>query len=133
MLHDDIDPDVNSYNSLSTSCKYYLPDELGECVEKSHMTSNLPFIHINARSMCNKLEYIEILLKTIKNNFDILSVSETWENDLNSHLINIAGYCKVSSMRLCGAKGGGTALFVKPNFKFTVIDVTTVSFESVFI
>ena len=36
-------------------------------------------------------------------------------------------------MRSCGAKGGGTALFVKPNFKFTVIDVTTVSFESVFI
>ena len=83
--------------------------------------------------MGNKLDYIEILLKTIKNNFDILPVSETWENDLNSHLINIPGYCKVSSMRSCGAKGGGTALFVKPNFKFTVIDVSTVSFESVFI
>ena len=36
-------------------------------------------------------------------------------------------------MRSCGAKRGGTALFVKPNFKFTVSDVTTVSFESVFI
>ena len=104
---------------------------LGECVEKSHMTSNLSLIHINARSMGNKLEYIEILLKTMKNNFDILAVSETLENDLNSHLINIPGYCKVSSMRSC--KGGGTALFVKPNFEFTVIDVTTVSFESVFI
>ena len=46
--------------------------------------------------MSNKLEYIEILLKIIKNNFGILAVSETWENDLNSHLINIPGYCKVS-------------------------------------
>ena len=79
--------------------------------------------------MGNKLEYIEILLKTIKNNFDILAVSETWENDLNSHLINIPGYCKVSSMRSCGAKGGETALFVKPNFKFTVTDVTTLQFH----
>ena len=83
--------------------------------------------------MGNKLEYIEILLKTITNNFDILVVSETWENDLNSHIINIPDYCKVSSMRSCDAKGGGTALFVKLNFKFTVIDVITLSFESVFI
>ena len=75
LLDDDIDPDVNSYNSLSMSCKYYLPNELGECIEKSHMTSNLSLIHINARSMGKKLEYIEILLKTIKNNFDILAVS----------------------------------------------------------
>ena len=79
------------------------------------------------------LNILKSFLNTIKNNFDILAVSETWENDLNSHLINISGYCKVSSMRSCGAKGEGTALFVKPNFKFTVIDVTTVSLESVFI
>ena len=66
LLDDGIDPDVNSYNSLSMSCKYYLPDELGERVEKSHMTSNLSLILINARSIGNKLEYIEILPKTIK-------------------------------------------------------------------
>ena len=36
-------------------------------------------------------------------------------------------------MRSWGAKGGGTALFVKPNFKFIVIDQITESFESVFI
>ena len=66
LLDDDIDPDVNSYNSLSMSCKYYLPDELGECIEKSHMRSNLSLIHINARRMGNKLEYIAILLKTIQ-------------------------------------------------------------------
>ena len=65
LLDDNIDPDVNSYNSLSMSCKYYLRDELGGCIEKSHMTSNLSLIHINARCMGNKLEYIEILCKTI--------------------------------------------------------------------
>ena len=88
----------------------------------------MSLIHINVRNMVNKLEYVELLLKTIKNNFYILAVSETWENDLNSHLINILGYLKVSSVRSFGAKGGGTALFVKPSFKFIVIDVTTVSF-----
>ena len=36
-------------------------------------------------------------------------------------------------MRLCGAKGERTALFVKPNFKSTVIYVITESFESVHI
>ena len=62
-----------------------------------------------------------------------MAVLETWENDLNCNLINIPGYCKVSSMRSSGAKGGGTALFVKPYFKLIVIDVITVSFESVII
>ena len=33
LLDNDFDPNVNSYNSLSMSCKYYLPDELGECIE----------------------------------------------------------------------------------------------------
>ena len=55
--------------------------------------------------MVNKLVYIELLLKTIKNDFDILAVSETWENNLNTHLINIPGYTKVSSMRSDGTKG----------------------------
>ena len=38
------------------------------------------FFHINARSMVNKLVsfvYIELLLKSITNDFDILAVSET--------------------------------------------------------
>ena len=51
---------------------------------------------------------------------------------VNSHLINIPGYRKVSSMRFSGARGG-TALFVKPSFKFIVNNVITVSFESIFI
>ena len=58
LLDDDIYPDVNSYISLNMSCRYYVPDELGECVEKSHMTSNVSLIHINAGIMGNKLEYI---------------------------------------------------------------------------
>ena len=71
----------------------------------------LSFIHFNARNMVNKLVYIELLLKSITNDFDILAVSETWENDLNSSLINIPGYIKVSHMRPLGNRGGGTALF----------------------
>ena len=65
--------------------------------------------------MVIKLEYIELFLNTRANNFAILAILKTWENQLNSHLINIPGYCKVSSMILCDAKGVGTARFVKPN------------------
>ena len=36
-------------------------------------------------------------------------------------------------MRSSGAKGGGRAFFIKTSFKFIVIDVTAVSFESIFI
>ena len=63
-------------------------------------------------SMVNKLVHVELILKSVTNYLDILAVSETWENDLNSNLINIPGYTKVSHMRPLGNKGGGTALFI---------------------
>ena len=82
LLDDEIDPDVNSCRTLITPCNYYLPNEIADRTEESQFASNLSLIHINARSMVNKLV----------NDFDILAVSVTWENNLNTHLINIPGY-----------------------------------------
>ena len=84
LLDDEIDPDVNSCRTLITPCNYYLPNEIADRTEESQFASNLSLIHINARSMVNKLVYIELLLTTIKNDFDILAISETWENNLNT-------------------------------------------------
>ena len=47
------------------------------------ISNELYFIHINARSVVNKLVYIERLLKSITNDFYILAVYETWGNDLD--------------------------------------------------
>ena len=105
LLDDEIDPDVNSCRTSITPCNYYVPNEIVDRTEESQFASNLSLIHINAGSMVNNLVYIELLPKTIKNDFDILAFSETWENDLNSHLINIPGYTKVSSMRSDGTNG----------------------------
>ena len=54
----------------------------------------------NARSMVNKLVYIELLLKSFTNDFDNLAFSETLENDLNCNLINIPGYTKCNTWDL---------------------------------
>ena len=77
LLDDEIDPDVTSCRTLITPCNYYLPNEIANRTEESQFASNLSLIHINARSMVNKLVYIELLLKTITNDVDILAVSET--------------------------------------------------------
>ena len=76
LLNDDNDSDINKYNLLSTPCNYYLTFELTVRNESARMSSDWRFIHINARNMVNKLEYIEFLLKSITNNFYILAVSE---------------------------------------------------------
>ena len=94
LLNDDIDPDVNVVNQLSSSspCNYYLPSEIADWIKSMHISNELYFfVHINARSMVIKLVYIELLLKPITNDFDILAVSETWKNYLYSNLINIPG------------------------------------------
>ena len=97
------------------------------------MSNNISLLHVNARSLANKLEYIELLLKLISNDFDILPVSETWETEYNTHLISIPGYQKVSYMRPLNKLGGGAALFVKPSLKFSLIHIYSTNFESVFI
>ena len=70
-------------------------------------------IHINARSMLAKLGQFDLLLKSMQGDFDILAVSETWESVNNTHLLNIAGYRKMSYVRPFGKMGGGVAMFVK--------------------
>ena len=62
LKNDDIDQDKNIYNLLQEDCRYYLPSELQNAIDKADIINNqsMSIIHINARSMLAKLGQIDL-------------------------------------------------------------------------
>ena len=101
--------------------------EITDCIESMLISNELSFIHINARSVVNKLVYIELLLKSITNDFYILAVYETCGNDLDLTSLIFLAKPKCHTWDL-----SVTALFIK-KIKYAKVNVDNVTFESVFI
>lgn len=57
----------------------------------------------------------------------------TWETNMNSTLLKLNGYIRVSKARCNHQTGGGVALFLKDELKFSVKNITTNTFESLFV
>ena len=55
-----MNPDKNIHNLFQEDCRYYLPSELQNAIDKADIISNqnLSVIHINARNMLVKLGQI---------------------------------------------------------------------------
>lgn len=82
--------------------------------EISLKKNNLKCVYMNARSICNKLSELELLIKI--ENPDIIAVNETWlSQKIENAEINFEGYTTVRQDRVCNNKecGGGLALFIK--------------------
>ena len=129
-----IDPDSNIFNHLDNDNKYYLPGEVKPAIDKLNICNSFSVVHINARSLMNKLDNLQILLESTNIKFDVIAVSETWKTDLSAHLIYINGYNKISNRRFDGRQEGGVALFVKNSIDYGIKTTANIkTFESVFI
>ena len=72
--------------------------------------------HVNVRSLLPSLDELRCFLNEKK--FDIMGVCETWLDEMISDReVNIPGYCIVRKDR--NRHGGGVAIFVADNLKFT--------------
>ena len=91
-------------------------------------------LHINARSLLRKLDYLQVLLEVANVKFDVIALSETWKTDLSDQLLHTNGQKKISNRRCDGRMGGGVVLFVKNSTDFVIkaTDKST-TFESIFI
>ena len=98
------------------------------------MKNQIFILHVNARSLENKLNILSIFIKSLYVNVDIIAASDTWETVSNSNYIFLPCYIKVLNSRQEGRKGDAVALLIKQNFYFTICDnYKTTCFESVFI
>ena len=73
--------------------------------------------HLNAESLKSRACFIEVKEMALKENFDILSISETWVNtSVTNASVNIEGY-NIYRLDLLRKKGGGVCVYVKGSSK----------------
>ena len=114
---DILSDDNVQYTSCGTS-NYIFPEDFHEKF-KSHQ-DYFSVMHLNSRSLCKNFDNLQILLSSLKYNFDILGVSETWFN-CNTHLemYNIENYSLVQICRP-DKTGGGVAIYVKNGINYAI-------------
>lgn len=104
---------------MATHVKYY-KDFNQYNNSHSHKDSNLNIMYLNARSIRNKMDDIEILLHTVPE-IDIVAVCETWLDKSEELYFNLPNYSAVYSSR--EKDGGGAGLYIKDGLEYTNVDV----------
>ena len=98
----DNDPDANFYLN-SSNCVYYTEDSFNNMLaeeknrlnvnqnDQNSFSRNLSFLHLNIRSIKNKIDNFSNFLERLKIKFPIIGISETWLDD-SFHCVDIPGY-----------------------------------------
>ena len=111
---------VNSSNStlnISLPKPYLSPSDIKHNHYKKH---NLSFLSVNIRSLNKNFSKLEILLKLLNFNPDVISVAETWINDKKPPLYSLDGYKFI--YKACVDRVGGVGFFIKDKLKYNIID-----------
>ena len=99
------------------------PMSINDCeyldLDNQNIDFNNNVLHLNIRSLQNKVHEIENLISLLK--FPrVFALSETWLKS-NNVLISISNYSFISSHRICGA-GGGVAMYIHKDVHYNVVD-----------
>lgn len=81
--------------------------------DNNSLKKQLKFIHINVRSIFNKLNLVELL--SVNHDPDILCFTETWLNEQNLDACKLSNYDLLTQMSRNNNAHGGSAIFVKQN------------------
>lgn len=106
MLGGSIDDDLEN-----NACSYY--DVKDFCKQFPQGRGSLNLFHLNIRSLNKNLDELLILLDSLKTEFQVIVLSETWLND-PSEFITLDGYKDYHSVRSNG-RGGGVSILVRNN------------------
>ena len=88
-VYEDIDPDANFLSSQKYETGYYTQIQLRHLFMK---TNEFSILQVNCTCIDANFSSIENLTKELDNAFDILAVTETWLNELNSDIFQMCGY-----------------------------------------
>ena len=87
---------------------------------KQDVVPSFSVLHINARSLLNKLDDIKSLLENIPHSFSAIGISETWLTDTTQDLVNISGYKFLSNHRTKKVGGGVGLYYIQSDCENTV-------------
>ena len=106
---DDLDLSHHSFDKIRNNCTFHMPKEV--CQHITNNSRKLNILHVNARSIINKLDSLCLLLNETDIAWHVISVSETWLAKSLQNNYNIQGYHAVFCERQ-GGSGGGAAIYI---------------------
>ena len=118
----DLDP-IYNFNFQSQDCQYYSYGSFNNRFIESRLNvstnangNNLALLHLNVRSISNKLDQFSTFLGSIMFNFSVIAITETWLED-SSHSVDIPGFNFIHKHRE-DKIGGGVGLYLADHFDF---------------
>lgn len=114
---DNWDPDVNLLrNSTDNSCQYFSENSF------STLCNTLPkntfsILHLNIRSLPRNHDHFVHYLSTLRHEFSIIGLTETWLQDSTSHLYDIPNYTSIHCCRST-RMGGGVSILLHESMQF---------------
>ena len=121
----DIDLDINFYNEIDyhlvSHCNYYMDNHFTSAIKNKFGNVSLhdmfSLCHIDIRSLKANLPAFESCLGHLEMEVSVIGMSETWLQDCNCNLYNVAGYNLIENHRST-KKGGGVAIFLKQGISY---------------
>ena len=118
----DIDPDLQFYNNihhnLYNKCDYFDECDFNRAITKKFDDKQtFALFHLNIRSLPANLTHMLCYMANLKQNFDIIGVTENWLTPENKDLYYIQNYEHINNIRTSRA-GGGVSLFISSNIKY---------------
>ena len=89
------DPENLNYNFDHVS-PYMSMNELNKL---KYNLNTLSVLQLNGRSIVKNFDNLKLLLKSIHNTFDVISICETWFNEFNMNLFELQGYTSFHTIR----------------------------------
>ena len=85
---DSSERDFDPYDGINniTQCDYYHEEKFKQEISKKFQDQpHFSFLHLNIRSLMNKVDDLQQYLAEIEDNFSVIGISETWlDNNIQS-------------------------------------------------
>ena len=96
--------------------KYFTPEESTRNLNHFDKSS-FSMLHLNIRSLQKNFDSLFNLLMTLKFEFKVIYITETWcsDNSMSHNLFKLPQYKSIHQVRRTG-KGGGIAVFLHESF-----------------
>lgn len=118
----DIDPDSNYlFKQVSgDKCHYYTEESFKNLLQNeniSNQSDELSLLHINIRSIRNKFDELSDYLTSLKHNFSIMGLTETWLTEDCANMYNIRDYKLITANRK-NRSGGGVGMYIAERINY---------------
>ena len=129
----DVDPDTNCLikRISGVKCQYYTEESFNSALQNEQVNSDeLSLLHINIRSIRNKFDELSDYLASLKINFSIIELTETWLTENYANMFNISYYNLLTANRK-SKSGGGVGMCIKEQTNFRLREDLSVFNEGV--